>query len=349
MNAGPLLRVLIVCRGSRQDGLGHVMRARCVAAELSRRASVRLVVVGEAFVSTLLAGRGINHRIIASEADLPAIEREYRPHVVVFDALRIDEAVFRGLRAGRIAVSLSPVFDRLADVDLLFHRTMHAAGDWAPGPEIRRGLDYAVIREQCLPIDEASYARSLSQDPLSVVISMGGADAHDKTLATLRALGDVPCPLLIWTLLGEGYEHSYERLVDCVRSHPQHEVILAKTSDSMWRVMQTAALAVLAGGTVTYEAAFAGLPSINVFDKAAHVFLIRELVEKGICINAGHPFEDALDVVVATVAHLEAHREELLAMHRRARGAIDGRGAARIAEEIVAYASGRRSEGTVAA
>lgn len=348
MNLGPLQRVLFVCRGSRKDGLGHVMRTRCVAAEMARRSSVKVAVLGESFVENLLAGRGIDYRICADERELLELHREFRPHVVVFDALSIPENAFAPMAAAGPTVSLSPIFDHLPEVDLVFHRTEYFGDDWnfggerRGGPEVRHGLKYAVIREQCLPIDEAAFERNVAQRPLAVVISMGGADAHNKTLATLRAIGQVRSPLLIWTLLGEGYGHSYEKLVECVRENRQHEIILAKTSDSMWRVMQTCSLAILAGGTITYEAAYAGLPSINVFDDGAHVFLIRELVEKGICIHAGWPFEDALNVVAANLSHLESHRDELLEMHRRARGAIDGRGAARIADEIVTFVAERQ-------
>lgn len=350
MMQGPLLRVLFVCRGSRRDGLGHVMRSRCVAAEMSRRASVRMAVVGESFVDNLLAGRGVNYVVGEDESVVLETFRSFKPHVVVFDALRIGDETLNELRRCRLTVSLSPIFDHLSQVDLVFHRTEYFGDDWnfgsatSTGPEVRSGLPYAVIREQCLPIDEVTYRRSISQNPLAIVISMGGADAHNKTLETLRAIRQVRSPLLIWALLGEGYGHSYENLVECVRENRQHEIILAKTSDSMWRVMHSCALAILAGGTITYEAAYAGLPSINVFDDGAHVFLIRELVEKGLCVHAGYPFSDSLDVVVANLTYLEAHREELFAMHQRARGAIDGRGASRIAEEIVAAGTTRAAE-----
>ena len=315
------------------------MRSRSVAAEMARQSSTRMVVVGDRYVDALLEGRGLHYQVVAEEAELVRICRETKPHVVVFDSLRFSQETVDEIRSTSMTVSLSPIFDRLNDVDLVFHRTVHLGQDWnldrTHGPEVRAGLQYSVIREQCVAIDEASYRRSLEQQPLSIVISMGGADAGNKTLATLKAIQSVHRPLLIWALLGEGYGHSYEGLVDCVRENKQHEIILAKTSDSMWRVMQTCALAILAGGTITYEAAFAGLPSINVFDDGKHVFLIRELVERGICISAGYPMADAVDVVAANLSHLESHRDELWEMHQNAKGQVDASGARRIATEII--------------
>ena len=335
----PLLRVMFACRGSTREGLGHVMRSRSVAAEMARLSSTRVCVVGEPYVETLVSGRGLHFQMLKEESELIKQTEAFQPHVVVFDALNFEPRTLARIREKAMTVSLSPVFNLLNEMDLVFHRTKYLGDEWIPsrrqGPEIRAGLQYAVIREQCVTIGPEAYRHSLEQQPLAIVISMGGADAGNKTLQTLRAIQSVHRPLLIWVLLGEGYGHSYEKLVDCVRQNRQHEIILAKTSDSMWRVMQNCSLAILAGGTITYEAAHAGLPSINVFEDGKHVFLIRELVEKGICLSAGFPMHDALDVVAANLSHLEKNREELWNMHQRATGQVNHSGAERIAKEII--------------
>ena len=321
------------------------MRSRSVAAAMARKNCVRFAVVGEEYVDSLLIGRGLNYQIVANEEELASLYAEFGPDVVVFDALRFSDETMNTVSSS-MTVSLSPVFNQLQNVDLIFHRTVHFGEEWNidpdEGPEVRFGLDYSVVREQVQQIETEEYKNTLAQNPLSIVISMGGADASNNTLAALKAIQSVPCPLLIWALLGEGYGHSYQSLVDVVKENRKHEIILAKTSDSMWRVMKTCSLAILAGGTVTYEAAFAGLPSINLFQNHRHMFLVRELVEKGICLSAGFPFDDALDVMTANLTHLEANRFELLQMHEKSKNAIDGKGAERIGDEICdAFHNGR--------
>jgi spore coat polysaccharide biosynthesis predicted glycosyltransferase SpsG len=337
----PILRVLIVCRGSTRDGLGHVMRSRTVARRLALRSCVRMVVVGDSYVESLLAGRDLNYEVHTDERQILAACERFQPQVVVLDMLSLSPAVLAAIRERAMVVSLSPVFDGLTAMDLIFHRTVHHGADWQfdaeAQPELRCGLPYAVVRENCVRIPEEVYRRTLEQEPLSIVISMGGTDAGNKTLKALEAIAQVRSRLLIWALLGEGYAHSYQPLVDCVQQNQRHEIILAKTSDSMWRVMQSCALAVLAGGTITYEAAFAGLPSINVFEDQSHLYLVRELVEKGIGISAGYPLPDAFDVAAANIAHLDQSRDELLAMHRNSHSAIDSQGCSRISDELIQY------------
>ena len=340
LDVNHVLRVMFCCRGSLQDGLGHVMRSRTVALEMARRSSVQLVVIGDQYVNALLAGKGLNYQVISEDAMLAQILDEFQPHVVVFDLIYFSESAFQAIRKHGMTVSLSPIFNCLAQTDLFFHRTAQHDAAWnftEQKPVLRCGLEYAVVREDCVRIPEAIYQHNIEQNPLSIVISMGGSDASNKTLQALNTLRSVPAPMLFWVLLGEGYAHSYQALVDCIQEDSCHEIILAKTNNSMWRIMRMCTLAILGGGTITYEAAYAGLPSINVFEVGEHVFLVKELVDKGVCLNAGYPLEDAINVVKANVARLERSRDNLLAMHQKCKLLIDGLGARRIAEEVVAF------------
>ena len=81
-------RVLVVCRGSSEHGLGHVMRARTVATCLSHQLPVEVVAVGDSeILDPLLRGRGLTYRLEASlEAVLPHYRR-LNPQVVVFDTM----------------------------------------------------------------------------------------------------------------------------------------------------------------------------------------------------------------------------------------------------------------------
>lgn len=315
------------------------MRSRSVAREMARLAAVQVLVIGDQYVESLLQGRGLRYAVQAEESAAAKMIREFSPDVVVFDALTMSPETIEAAKKQALVVSLSPVFDQLHQMDLVFHRTRYHGEDWnfagESSPELRCSLKYAVVRDNCVRIKDTEYQENLRQDRLAIAVSMGGADAGNKTLQMLRALSIVQRPLLIWTLLGEGYAHSYEALVECVRQSAQHEIILAKTSDSMWRVLRTCCLAVLAGGTITYEAAFAGLPSINLFENSRHVFLINELVDQGVCISAGHPLEDAVDVAAANVAHLERERHALMKMHEATEGLIDDQAGRRISEEIL--------------
>ena len=336
---GSPLRVLFICRGSTRDGIGHVIRSRTVASAMRAAAKVKMLVVGDAYVDNLLAGRDLDYVIVGHEDEVLRGFMDFRPQVSVFDLMHFDQPSFDTIRRSGITVSLSPIFNCLGDVDLVFHRTSILGEDWpstSPRPLIRSGLQYTITGEHCRRIPEDVFRQNLGPGTLSVAVSMGGTDAANKTLQVVNTVKQVPGRLLLWVLLGEGYAHSYQELVDSIRAS-KHEIILAKTNDSMWRILSTCSLAILAGGTTTYEAAYAGLPSINTLETDRHYFLIQELVERGACLCAGRTFDDSLRALNEVVTRLNANRDQLLDMHRRTSGLVDGLGVQRIIDEIQQY------------
>jgi len=330
------LKVLFICSGSVQHGIGHVMRSRTVARAMRPSASVKMVVIGDAYVSDLLADSELDYVIATREDEVMPVFHEHTPDVAIFDLMHYGEANFQDIRQSTMTVSLSPIFNCLLAVDVVFHRTAIRGENWPVGgtkPLVRSGLEYAVVGEHCHRIPEEAYRQNLERETLSIAVSMGGTDAANKTLQVVRTMKQIPERLLVWVLLGEGYAHSYQDLVEAMRGS-QHEIILAKTNDSMWRILSTCSLAVLAGGTTTYEAAYAGLPSINTLETDQHLFLIQELVERGLCLCVGRTFAESLRALNEVISHLNRNRQELAAMHLRSKGAIDGLGVQRIVGEI---------------
>ena len=341
------VKALFVCRGSLSDGLGHVTRTRAVAREMMRHADVMVHVIGDDFVENMLEGHKFTFRHSNDESLAIDLAREFRPDIVFFDMLWIEESDFGSISGSAMAISLSPIFDRMESVDVVFHRSAYHDDAWPTGPnapEYRCGRQYAVINGNAVPIETPQYESGLKRDGLSVAIAMGGVDASNKTLKLLQVLRDLPNHMTFWAMLGEGYDHSYEALVETITESKRHEIIMAKTNRSMWRILSSCSVAVLGGGNTTYEAVYAGLPSINIMEDSRHEFVIKELVDAGICLKVEFPLEDAVTEVAEMLAELDASPDVLLEMHRKSRGFVDGLGARRIADESIEILRGRRTE-----
>jgi spore coat polysaccharide biosynthesis predicted glycosyltransferase SpsG len=333
------LKVLFICRGSTYDGIGHVTRSRAVARAMCKIASVKMLIIGDSFVEAFLADSGIEFIIVSLENEVKYRVQDIMPDIVIFDLTYFNEKDFEEIAQSRFTISLSPIFNCFGGIDLLFQRTT-ALNKSKPSiqinPLIKSGLKYAVIGENCRKIREKIYWKNIKNETLSIAISMGGTDAANKTLQIIKKIKEIPEKLLIWVMLGEGYGHSYQDLVDCIRGS-KHEIILAKTNDSMWRILNTCSLVILAGGITTYEAVFSGLPSINTLETEKHYFLIKELVEKGVCLCAGQTFNRSLAKIPKMIKHLIVNRNELFTMHIKCKGLIDGLGVKRIVDEIEMY------------
>ena len=327
------MKLQVVCRGSVQEGLGHLLRTRTFARHAAPEHDLEVVAIVEPELENLLAGLACRVRFVRSDAAALECLRAFEPDALMFDTTRFDPGLMDdAASAGFLVGSISPVFEHLARMDVVFTRTRRNAS--LGSARVYGGLQYAIFNDYCQAIDDASYERSLGRKELPIGVCMGGADAANKTLIVLQALAGLVEPTTIWVLLGEGYAHSYNQLVDAVRCDSRHEIILAKANRSMWQILGNCALGVMAGGLTTVEAVYAGLPTINVFERVEHAAMLTELFEAGVCLNGGLMSGRSLEPAAAAVRRLSADRAELRAMRGRTRGLVDPLGPVRVLREI---------------
>jgi spore coat polysaccharide biosynthesis predicted glycosyltransferase SpsG len=225
--------------------------------------------------------------------------------------------------------SISPVFNQMSKVRYLFTRNINTLpiGDVT----IYKGFEYAVFNENCRSIPDEVFYHNLGREFLTVGISMGGGDAMNKTLQVLRSISQLKIPCTFWVLLGEGYKHSYQELVLSILGDSNHEIILAKTNRSMWNVFSNCSIAILAGGLTTLEATYAGLPTLNIFEKEDHVYATgKQLFDWGVAEDIGIFNDASLERLRDRIHFFNDNRSQLLQMRERSKGKIDKLGATRI-------------------
>lgn len=334
------MKLQIVCRGSNTEGLGHLFRTRTFARTAQQQCDIEVIAIVEPHLTDILSPLACPvHCVSHDHAVLPYVH-QYSPDALLFDMTWIDPAVFAALdRLAPITASLSPVFDQMPQVDILFTRVR----DTAPLPNVRvyAGLEYAIFNDHGAIIDDETYARHLALPNLPIGVCMGGADASNKTLTVLQTLVHINSDATFWVLLGEGYAHSYNALVDTVHSS-RHEVILAKTSRSMWRVLSNCVLAILSGGLTTIEAVYAGLPTINILERREHFDVMRELFEREACLYGGDFTQDALSQTLALVETLDRDRTRLQTIRQQTRNLVDTRGSERILQIVQQHVTQHR-------
>lgn len=323
------MRLHLLCRGSSSEGLGHLYRAKSIARVAARHHDVELTAIAPEHLRVLLADAACPCHFVDQDDDAVARIAAAHPDVLVYDLVGLAGSALRALRdTARLHVSISPVFEHMAAMDAVVSRFSPANA--GADTQLFTGLDYAVFNENCIPISDIDYRRNLDHPYLPVAICMGGGDHGNKTLKVLEAVTAAACPTVTWVFVGEGYEHNFGPLVDTVAGSLLHEVIVCKTNRSMWRVMQNCCLAVFAGGLSTLEAAYAGLPSIAIFDGQDKQDLTRDLIDRGVTLDGGVVrFNGDLDRLTAMVEELAAAPDRLWQMRQRAHGLIDGQGAAR--------------------
>lgn len=333
------MKLLFVCKASTEIGLGHLIRSRTLASGLHALGGSRIdfTLIGDRSLISLVNGYVQEKQAFSRESEF-SLSGHY--DIVFVDMLEMTPDTMKDIRArAALVVCLSPIFNLMGQVDLLFSRTRYqTVADSAPG-QVFAGLEYTLIQDDCSKIGAGAYESTLESGNFPIAICMGGGDAPNKTLKLLRALKDCAVDATFWVMLGEGYKHSYDDLIAEIRTNKRHEIILARTNKSMWQVLRNCAVGIFSGGVTSYEAVYAGLPSVNLLDRPDQEFLIRELVENNACWNMGVLSD-------RTLAHLNSHIESLrndhvalMKMHIDAKRLIGGDAPQRILDRCCATLS----------
>lgn len=331
------MHITFVVKASTKVGFGHLIRSRSLANQIEKllidKQTLQFCIIGEQSLEVLLSGLDYPVKIFESEEHFIASHEEVNlSDIVVFDLLSVEDNLFELTTKARWRISISPIFSHLNDIDTFIHRSKYFDNHLLC-KNVIKGLEFAIIQDGCRQIDAGSYKRNLNEERLSLAISMGGGDAANKTLQVIQRLNKLQQNFTIWVMLGEGYKHSYDALIAAAKeSH--HEIILAKTNESMWRVLSLASLLILPGGVTSYEATYAGLPTLNIVESERQKMLVKELFEEGVSLEINGIQDPKM---LELIHQLDSDRAALYSMHLRSKGLIDGRAGERIFELMVRH------------
>lgn len=331
------MRAAVICRGSLTEGLGHVTRAAALATELGEDLAA-FVVIGDEGAANTAWEHSNKPRVVSTDSEAVDIVDQDLDAIFI-DLQAIKHSCFQRLQRRAPVISLSPIFEYQSEVVRSYSRTRaEPNSELARDPDRhRRGIQYTIVGKHVRRVTPPEYVTAVYESSLNVGVAMGGSDAVNMTKQVVETLGAVEHRLVVWAMLGEGYGHSYDALVNAIRSSGRHEALLAKASHSMWTVLSRSALLVLAGGVTSYEAAFAGVPSLNLTSESSR-YLVDELESAGVARTLAGP--ESWAGLPLIVDELASDRDSLFAMHRRTTGLIDGEGARRIVEEVTSLVEG---------
>lgn len=334
------IAVLIRCDGGHRLGLGHVVRCLAIAAALRDRfaVAVTFAMSGDEAAFALVRAQGFPLQVMntpATVAELAAILAKAAPDLVLMDLRTPFEVaeVEAVRRAGaRLAVLDDPGQRRL-EADLAFFPPAGTGLDWhgAKG-ETHIGFDFIPLRPQFSPPP----AWRPAMPPLALILA-GGSDpggiGHRWLASAARAL---PPTWRIGLVIGAA------ALEDPVRDKTAHDLgrrlTIYRDVSNMAGLMAEAEIALAAFGMTAYELAAIGVPMLLLCLSEDHYRSALTLTDHHAAklVGIAERAEDAtLDRALAVLANDAAARRGL---SEAARQLIDGSGALRIAERIVARA-----------
>jgi spore coat polysaccharide biosynthesis predicted glycosyltransferase SpsG len=321
-------RVLIRVDGTRDIGLGHVVRMRTLALAFRERGDPVTVATRQGTLGAkLMAEAGLAVRELPDSPapdDLAEAAAALRPDLTVVDTLETTDAELAALRRGRLVV-----FDdwgaglRLADAvvnAIVFHwgryRREEARAKLFEGPA------YVI-----LPPDIAARAgRAPNIAPVArrLFLAIGGTDSRGLTPRMLDVLARLSGPLEIRVNLGPGSNDA-----DAVRAaaaHSPHRTEILAGAPSLADEFIRADLALCGGGNTLYELAALGVPAAAVATEDHEAANIRYWSGVGSAVDLGSWSALDGDRVAETVAALSADPARRGALSAAGLKTVDGRG-----------------------
>lgn len=331
------MRIAVYCTGGAKLGFGHFFRSKTFVRSAPATLEILLVPLAAAEDSHIFNELGKKAKPCTDEGTALNAILDFNPDAVVFDTVACSDDLFYAIKKKiRFTASISPIFSHMEHIDILFTRNI----DTPPIDNviIHKGFEFAIFNEKCSFIPDEIYYHNLSKEYLTIGISMGGGDAPNKTLDILKSVSKLDIPLTFWVLLGEGYRHSYQHLVDSIRKDSNHEIILAKTNRSMWNILSNCSLAILAGGLTTLESVYAGLPSLNIFETDSHVSATgNRIFGEGMAENLGRFNAESVTMLQDRLRYYSNNKSALLQMREKSKGKVDKLASFRIFELLLQH------------
>ncbi len=329
-------------------GTGHLGRARALAAALSARGVDSLVCYRSGGAGERAGAFGIRLEGL-SAADGVAFREafaaraaETRAGCLILDNYGAEESDVRALKEKGFKVAAVDDWARPLPADVLVNPNTGACeadyGSRPPGADILFGPEYALIPPELVRAAREAEGRGRARGE-RVLVVFGGSDPAGLTPGVCERLLEADGSLNLDVVTGPLVSGEVRgRVAEMASAHAGRLRVHAGLP-SLASLFASATLAVSAGGITKYELALFGVPAVLVSVADNQVQSTEGMAALGACAYAGRAFgPDAAgpaEIVQEAVGLLadSDRRKEIAAAARRA---IDGSGADRVADRIVA-------------
>lgn len=318
-------------------GYGHIMRCLSVAKALSSDGAARVrFLMTQNSDATLVETAGFEVlEFLGDEDDIEEILIHASPEdgPLLLDSYAINDRYLDMLQQTGYRVA---IFD---DGNRLDHYPCDVVIDSSPGAvslsyrglEKTRfclGADYFPLRPE---FKKQSAPKTILETARTIVVTFGGSDHDDLTLRVLRVMAGIDGDLDIVAVLGPAYVGQAE---EAGKRDPRVRVL--RDVADVAAVFSTADIAISGGGGTALELAYLGVPMVLLALSTDQTHVAKALSDTGAATYLGSPGEIEDQVISETLNTLIFDLQKRKAMNSAGRGLIDGKGAERIADAVLA-------------
>lgn len=325
--------------------MGHLMRCLSIAKQLKTCGEKVIFFISEEYSKSFIEESGFeciclwnayNKKDSETDMLLEMIDR-YDVAGLLLDSYEVTREYMERLKKRCRLFYIDDINMFRYPVDMIINYTFQTDraeydGKGYGGETFLLGQTYVPLREE------------FGQDPItvrewaeSIFLTTGGTDEYDAVTAILKKMQSDPqlSGMKKNVVVGKFYHNMKElqRLAEAYgRIKIYHDI------PDIWRVMKMSDIAVSAGGTTLAELCACGLPTVCFAIAENQLSGTRAYAAAGLMIFAGNMMVErdaVVDNVISDVKMLSGDYQKRKKLSVETRRVIDGRGALRIAQEMI--------------
>ena len=340
--------ILFRCDGSKEIGLGHVVRCFALADELQKQNKESVITF--AMLNSNLGIQIIenNYNILTEPETNSSFEYEKwlskcikttKAKILILDVRDglTTNYITKLKKLGILIITLDDPEEKRLSVDLAFYPPIPQVKKWSWNNfngQLFSDWKYVILNRK-FPSSNPKRTNSIPK----ILVSMGGTDIKGFTLLAIKSLIEIEESFFTTVLLGPGFS-DHQKLNTLLANNKRFKTQLF--SEDLDKLMSESDIAIASFGVTAYELAHIGVPSILLsltedHAESASIFADEEI---GISIGYNHAVnKNSIKSAVKTLLSDVSRRKK---MSRRAKKLIDGKGAYRIAKKIYSTYKNRK-------
>ena len=325
---------------------GHIMRCLAIADAIRALGGDVTFLLADENAVPLLADRGYRYIVLHSKwndlegeiSKLLSLIDTYEEKTLLIDHYYVTERYLSELREHFFTVYLDDLNAFLYPVDMLicaanyFENYKYEKRYGNTNTKLLLGTRYATLRKAFQKRSEKIIRDKIS----SLLIMSGGSDSYSVVRRLLERL-DIKLYKNIYAVCGI-YNDDFDMLSNRHYAYPQVKIL--KFVPDIDKYMDSADVAISAGGTTLYELCAIGTPAISYTVADNQRPNVRKFQEDGIIPYAGDMRDIGTMERILEILNGELQEKSLrTSISHRMQTVVDGNGAARLAKAILEHSA----------
>lgn len=317
-------------------GMGHMMRCLSIAEALvAKNEKVTFLIAGSE-AADVLEQRRMPYIVLNTDyknmmSECPILEEILTDNVkILVDSYQVSNQYFEFLSGYGQVIYMDDVNAFEYSVACIINGNIYGEQIEYTSPSMLRGCKYAPLRK------EYKEARK-QKEPKNILITTGGSDPFKLTEQIVQSiLNDDKLKKEQYDVVCGKFNGSYEYLCDIQEKYSNFH--LHKDVKEMWKLMQTAKIAVTAGGTTMTELSCMGIPIVGFSFVDNQERITKTFFEEGYAhLGANYLTcgEKMFGEICQAVKELTENTNLCEEYSAKLMELVDGEGCERIAEQII--------------